>query len=196
LLHWWGSGVRRSGGLFGGWWWLWLVDSTSSFLLITCPLGHVLECLGLFLLRRWLCDEVSLRSSSILTPSCLLHPVMAPHALSSGLFETDKIWAVFSRRGVVVLSSEASEYVSATDRDIVQSYGIAGIECSWSRDLKKFPSSAWKKGRNQRLMHSLIAANTVNYGRRTTHKLNTTVWPWLRVCSSLDLLKMVAGTFF
>jgi ribosome biogenesis protein Tsr3 len=65
-------------------------------------------------------------------------------ALSSGLFETYKIWAVFSRRGVV-LSSEASEYVSATDRDIVQSYGIAGIDCSWSRDLKKFPSSAWKR---------------------------------------------------
>jgi ribosome biogenesis protein Tsr3 len=65
-------------------------------------------------------------------------------ALSSGLFETDKIWAVFSRRGVV-LSSEASEYVSATDRDIVQSYGIAGIDCSCCRNLKKFPSSAWKR---------------------------------------------------
>jgi pre-rRNA-processing protein TSR3 len=70
----------------------------------------------------------------------------------------------------VVLSSEASEYVSATDRDIVQSYGIAGINCSWNR-LEEIPFNSMGKGRNQRLLPLLIAANTVNYGR--PHKLNT-----------------------
>lgn len=70
----------------------------------------------------------------------------------------------------VVLSSEASEYVSVTDREIVQNYGIAGINCSWNR-LEEIPFNSMGKGRNQRLLPLLIAANTVNYGR--PHKLNT-----------------------
>lgn len=70
----------------------------------------------------------------------------------------------------VVLSSEASEYVSPADSEIVQTYGIAGINCSWNR-LDEIPFNSMGKGRNQRLLPLLVAANPVNYGR--PHKLNT-----------------------
>lgn len=33
----------------------------------------------------------------------------------------------------VVLSSESATYVSPADREIVERYGIAGINCSWNR---------------------------------------------------------------
>lgn len=33
----------------------------------------------------------------------------------------------------IVLSSEASIYASPSDKDIVEKFGIAGINCSWNR---------------------------------------------------------------
>jgi pre-rRNA-processing protein TSR3 len=70
----------------------------------------------------------------------------------------------------VVLSSEARDYVSMADRPIVEAFGIAGINCSWNR-LSEIPFDSMGKGRNQRLLPLLFAANSVNYGR--PHKLNT-----------------------
>jgi pre-rRNA-processing protein TSR3 len=70
----------------------------------------------------------------------------------------------------VVLSSEAQDYVSLADRPIVEAFGIAGINCSWNR-LSEIPFDSMGKGRNQRLLPLLFAANSVNYGR--PHKLNT-----------------------
>jgi pre-rRNA-processing protein TSR3 len=70
----------------------------------------------------------------------------------------------------VVLSSEARDYVSLADKAIVDEFGIAGINCSWNR-LSEIPFESMGKGRNQRLLPLLFAANSVNYGR--PHKLNT-----------------------
>lgn len=33
----------------------------------------------------------------------------------------------------IVLSSEATVYASKSDYDIVEKYGISGINCSWNR---------------------------------------------------------------
>jgi ribosome biogenesis protein Tsr3 len=33
----------------------------------------------------------------------------------------------------IVLSSEATEFLSPADHDIINEYGIAGINCSWNR---------------------------------------------------------------
>jgi pre-rRNA-processing protein TSR3 len=63
----------------------------------------------------------------------------------------------------VVLSSEASTFVSPADRGIVEQYGISGINCSWNR-LDEIPFGSMGKGRNQRLLPLLYAANSVNYG--------------------------------
>jgi pre-rRNA-processing protein TSR3 len=70
----------------------------------------------------------------------------------------------------VVLSSEARTYVSPADLDIVQRFGIAGINCSWNR-LEEIPFSRMGNGRNQRILPILFAANSVNYGR--PFKMNT-----------------------
>lgn len=70
----------------------------------------------------------------------------------------------------IVLSSEATEYVSLADKGLVDAFGIAGINCSWNR-LNEIPFESMGKGRNQRLLPLLYAANPVNYGRPS--KLNT-----------------------
>lgn len=72
--------------------------------------------------------------------------------------------------GGIVLSSEATTFVSKADADLVSNTGISGINCSWNR-LDDIPFHNMGKGRNQRLLPILLAANTVNYGR--PHKLNT-----------------------
>ncbi|KAJ1434456.1 hypothetical protein B484DRAFT_446616 [Ochromonadaceae sp. CCMP2298] len=70
----------------------------------------------------------------------------------------------------IVLSSEAPTYCSPADLELVQTHGISGINCSWNR-LEEIPFGKMGKGRNQRLLPTLLAANTVNYGK--PHKLNT-----------------------
>jgi pre-rRNA-processing protein TSR3 len=70
----------------------------------------------------------------------------------------------------IVLSSEATVYVSPADRSLVETHGISGINCSWNR-LNEIPFDSMGKGRNQRRLPFLYAANSVNYGR--PHKLNT-----------------------
>jgi pre-rRNA-processing protein TSR3 len=70
----------------------------------------------------------------------------------------------------VVLSSEAKVMVSPADSDIVAQHGIAGINCSWNR-LDDIPFNMMGKGKNQRILPLLIAANSVNYGR--PYKMNT-----------------------
>ena len=70
----------------------------------------------------------------------------------------------------IVLSSETDTLISPADRSIVEKYGIAGINCSWNR-LVEIPFDVLGKGRNQRLLPILYAANTVNYGKIS--KLNT-----------------------
>lgn len=70
----------------------------------------------------------------------------------------------------VVLSSEAKQVVSPADAEIVREHGVAGINCSWNR-LTEIPFGSMGKGRNQRLLPLLFAANTVNYGK--PFKMNT-----------------------
>lgn len=70
----------------------------------------------------------------------------------------------------IVLSSEASIFVSPKDVDIVANYGVSGINCSWNR-LDEIPFNSMGKGKNQRILPILLAANTVNYGKPL--KLNT-----------------------
>ena len=70
----------------------------------------------------------------------------------------------------VVLSSEANICVSPADKDLVMTHGVAGINCSWNR-LEEIPFDKMGKGKNQRILPFLVAANTVNYGK--PFKMNT-----------------------
>lgn len=70
----------------------------------------------------------------------------------------------------IVLSSEATTFVSKEDAQIISDNGIGGINCSWNR-LDEIPFDKMGKGRHQRILPRLLAANSVNYGR--PFKLNT-----------------------
>ncbi|KAL4760763.1 ribosome biogenesis TSR3 family protein [Aspergillus foveolatus] len=63
----------------------------------------------------------------------------------------------------VVVSPNAKRVVSPADRDLLEQYGAAVVECSWVR-VKEVP---WSRigGKCERLLPYLIAANTVNYGK-------------------------------
>ena len=70
----------------------------------------------------------------------------------------------------IVLSSEATETLSPADAEIIEKYGIAGINCSWNR-LTEIPFNMMGRSQNQRKLPLLVAANTVNYGK--PFKMNT-----------------------
>jgi pre-rRNA-processing protein TSR3 len=74
-----------------------------------------------------------------------------------------------SFRGVV-LSSEATVVVSRADRELIESCGVAGINCSWNR-LDEIPFQTMGTSRHHRILPFMVAANPVNYGR--PFKMNT-----------------------
>lgn len=63
----------------------------------------------------------------------------------------------------VVVSPNGKGVVCPNDREIVENFGAAVVECSWAR-LDEIPFEKIG-GRNERLLPYLVAANTVNYGR-------------------------------
>ena len=63
----------------------------------------------------------------------------------------------------VVISPNAKRTICPADRELLEQYGAAVVECSWVR-IKEVP---WAKigGKCERLLPYLVAANSVNYGR-------------------------------
>jgi pre-rRNA-processing protein TSR3 len=63
----------------------------------------------------------------------------------------------------VIISPNAKQTISPADRELMEQYGAAVVECSWAR-TKEVP---WAKigGKCERLLPYLVAANSVNYGK-------------------------------
>ena len=63
----------------------------------------------------------------------------------------------------ILTRPNAKRIISPADRDLLEQYGAAVVECSWVR-IKEVP---WSRigGKCERLLPYLVAANSVNYGR-------------------------------
>ncbi|CAJ1402363.1 unnamed protein product [Effrenium voratum] len=70
----------------------------------------------------------------------------------------------------IVLSTQTQVPVSAEDRGIIESAGLAGVNCSWNR-ISEIPWGKLPRQSQHRILPFLVAANSVNYGR--PNKLNT-----------------------
>ncbi|KAI9680141.1 MAG: ribosome biogenesis protein tsr3 [Trizodia sp. TS-e1964] len=63
----------------------------------------------------------------------------------------------------VVISPNASRTISPSDKELLDQYGAAVVECSWAR-VKEVPF-AKIGGKCERVLPYLVAANSVNYGK-------------------------------
>lgn len=70
---------------------------------------------------------------------------------------------VGQRHNGVIITPNGKSVVSPADRETMDAYGAAVVECSWAR-VKEIQ---WGKvgGRCERLLPYLVAANSVNYGK-------------------------------
>ncbi|XEV06636.1 hypothetical protein FSHL1_011923 [Fusarium sambucinum] len=67
------------------------------------------------------------------------------------------------RHNGVIITPNGKRTVSPADRELMDQYGAAVVECSWARTQEV----QWNKvgGKCERLLPYLVAANTVNYGK-------------------------------
>ncbi|KAI0010690.1 DUF367-domain-containing protein [Xylariaceae sp. FL0662B] len=67
------------------------------------------------------------------------------------------------RHNGVIITPNGKHTISPADRDLMEQYGAAVVECSWARTSEV----QWNKvgGKCERLLPYLVAANTVNYGK-------------------------------
>ena len=66
----------------------------------------------------------------------------------------------FLPKNAIILDPFASKTLSIQDKENVERYGLAVIDCSW-----KHADQVFKKFRTGRKLPRLLAANSVNYGR-------------------------------
>lgn len=67
------------------------------------------------------------------------------------------------RHNGVIITPKGKHTLSPADRELMDQYGAAVVECSWARTKEV----QWNKvgGKCERLLPYLVAANTVNYGK-------------------------------
>ncbi|KAI1359268.1 hypothetical protein F5Y08DRAFT_319963 [Xylaria arbuscula] len=67
------------------------------------------------------------------------------------------------RHNGVIITPNGKHTLSPADRELMDQYGAAVVECSWARTKEV----QWNKvgGKCERLLPYLVAANTVNYGK-------------------------------
>lgn len=97
------------------------------------------------------------------------------------------------RHSGVIITPNGKHVISPADRDLLDAYGAAVVECSWARTKEV----AWNKvgGRCERLLPYLVAANTVNYGKPWRLNCAEALAAAFAICGHLDWAEQVLAPF-
>lgn len=90
-------------------------------------------------------------------------------------------------------SPNAKRVVSPADRELLEQYGAAVVECSWVR-VQEVP---WARigGKCERLLPYLVAANPVNYGKPWRLNCVEALAACFAICGHLDWAEIVLQHF-
>lgn len=97
------------------------------------------------------------------------------------------------RHNGVIITPNGKHIISPADRELLDAYGAAVVECSWARTKEV----AWNKvgGRCERLLPYLVAANTVNYGKPWRLNCAEALAAAFAICGHLDWAEQVLEPF-
>lgn len=97
------------------------------------------------------------------------------------------------RHNGVIITPNGRQVVSPADRDLMDQYGAAVVECSWARTQEV----QWSKvgGKCERLLPYLVAANTVNYGKPWRLNCVEALAAAFYICGHPDWAEQILGPF-
>lgn len=97
------------------------------------------------------------------------------------------------RHGGVIITPNGKKVISPVDRELMDHFGAAVVECSWARTKEV----QWNKvgGKCERLLPYLVAANTVNYGKPWRLNCVEALAAAFAICGHLDWAEQILAPF-
>ncbi|KAM0448684.1 hypothetical protein ACHAPV_007142 [Trichoderma viride] len=97
------------------------------------------------------------------------------------------------RHGGVIITPNGKKVISPADRELMDHFGAAVVECSWARTQEV----QWNKvgGKCERLLPYLVAANTVNYGKPWRLNCVEALAAAFAICGHLDWAEQILAPF-
>lgn len=97
------------------------------------------------------------------------------------------------RHGGVIITPNGKKVISPADRELMDQFGAAVVECSWARTKEV----QWNKvgGKCERLLPYLVAANTVNYGKPWRLNCVEALAAAFAICGHLDWAEQILAPF-
>ncbi|KAL7790324.1 DUF367 domain-containing protein [Trichoderma ceciliae] len=97
------------------------------------------------------------------------------------------------RHGGVIITPNGKKVISPADRELMDQFGAAVVECSWARTNEV----QWNKvgGKCERLLPYLVAANTVNYGKPWRLNCVEALAAAFAICGHLDWAEQILAPF-
>ncbi|CAG9991375.1 unnamed protein product [Clonostachys byssicola] len=97
------------------------------------------------------------------------------------------------RHNGVIITPNGKHVVSPADKELLDQYGAAVVECSWARTKEV----QWNKvgGKCERLLPYLVAANTVNYGKPWRLNCVEALAAAFYICGHADWAEQILAPF-
>ncbi|KAK9417346.1 putative 18S rRNA aminocarboxypropyltransferase [Seiridium unicorne] len=97
------------------------------------------------------------------------------------------------RHNGVIITPNGKHTISPADKELMEAYGAAVVECSWARTKE----INWSKvgGQCERLLPYLVAANTVNYGKPWRLNCVEALAAAFAICGHLEWAEEILAPF-